>query len=171
LAAFIPQTLQAVPVSGNIGFSGAVTLDTSSVLTSIEATGWSQTIVDASSGAFAGIAHGTPVTVASPWHFTSGALPSFWSVGGFTFNLISSSISLQSSLFLDVNLTGTVTAAGFDPTTFTGTFQVANPPANGTTTFTERLSFASVPDNASTVLLFGLTCLGMGLIRYKIRPA
>jgi hypothetical protein len=48
---------------------------------------------------------------------------------------------------------------------------VGNPAANGVTTFTERMSFAplvnSVPDGGTTVLLLGMACTGMLLIKRK----
>jgi len=167
IAVALTQTVQAVPITGNIGFSGKVQLNSGSVQTATQATAWFNTVVNGQSGSFAGVADGTSVAIATPWSFTSGAVGSFWSVGGFTFDLISSSIYSQDSLFLNVILTGTVSAAGFEATAFTGTFQVANPPSNGQTTFTERLSFNAVPDGASTILLLGSALTGLGLLKRK----
>ena len=156
------------PITGNIGFSGAVQLDTGSAQTATEAIAWINTVVNATSGSFTTVANNSAVTLATPWFFNSGVLNNFWSVGGFTFNLASSSIYSQDSLFLNVVLAGTVTANGYDATAFTGTFQVANPPANGVTTFTERLSFNSVPDGGTTALLLGSALSGLALIRRKL---
>jgi len=168
VAVALTSTVRAVPISGNIGFSGAVQLDTGSAQTATEALAWVNTVVNATSGSFTTVANGSSVTLATPWFFTSGPVGSFWSVGGFTFNLSSSSIFSQNALFLDVVLAGTVTGNGYDATAFSGTFQVANPPANGTTTFTERLSFNSVPDGGTTVLLLGSALSGLALIRRKL---
>lgn len=162
------QTSQAVPISGNIGFSGAVQLDTGSVQTASQAVAWIDNVVNATSGTFVSVANGTSVNLVSPWSFNSGAIAGFWTVGGFTFNLASSSVYSQDSLFLNVVLTGTVTKAGYDATAFTGTFQVANPPANGIATYTSRLSFNSVPDGGSTVLLLGAALSGLTLVRRKL---
>ncbi|MDR3459004.1 MAG: VPDSG-CTERM sorting domain-containing protein [Verrucomicrobiae bacterium] len=168
VAVALTQSVQAVPVVGNIGFSGAVQLNSSTVQTATEALAWNNTVVNATSGSFSSVANGAAVALASPWFFNSGALNNFWVVGGFTFNLASSAIYSQDSLFLNVVLAGTVTGNGFDATAFTGTFQVANPSADGHTTFTERLSFNSVPDGGTTVLLLGSALSGLALIRRKL---
>ena len=165
------QTTTAIPttpITGNIGFSVAVQINSGSVQTATGATGWFSTVVNATSGSFVSVANGSSVTMAPTWSFASTALPSFWSVGGFTFDLASSTISSQDSLFLNVILTGSVRATGFQTTAFSGTFQVANPPANGLTTFTERLSFNAVPDGGSTMLLLGSALTGLGLLRRKL---
>jgi hypothetical protein len=183
----LPDTGQAVPIrgravtakadsgliSGNIGFSGVVQLDTTDAATATEAVSWEDQIVGAASGDFNGISRGTTVSFAAPWAFNSGPINDFWSVGGFTFNLLSSSISGTRGRFLDVVLTGTVTGNGFEDTTFTGTFQVANPSADGLSRFTDRLSFSSaapvtsVPDGAYTAMLLGLACAGLARIKYQ----
>jgi hypothetical protein len=173
-ATVAPLNLHAIPITGNIGFDGTAQLDAPNVQTATEVISWIDTTVGKSSGAFAGIPIGTMVSLASPWTFDSGPLNNFWTVGGFTFNLLSSSGATQSIggiLFLNVSLSGRVTGNGFDPTDFSGTFQTANPSANGQTIFTERLSFGNnsvgVPDGALTATLLGLTCLGLGLFKYK----
>lgn len=171
----VAQTSSAVPIVGNIGFSGSVQLNSGSVATATTAVNWFGTVVtpNSTSGSFLaslGSLGGQPVTIASPWSFVSGAIPNFWSVGTapqFTFNLSSSSVASNDGTFLNVVLIGTVSAVGFDTTAFTGTFQVANPPANGITTFTERLSFNSVPDGGTTVMLLGAALSGMALIKRK----
>jgi hypothetical protein len=171
IAAFavaLTQTAQAVPIAGNMGFSGAVQLNNGSVQNASEAISWFNTVVNGKSGSFAGIANDTPVAMASPWFFNSGPLNSFWLVGGFTFDLLSSHVYSQDALFLNVVLAGTVTGNGFDATAFSGTFQVANPPANGISTFTSRLSFNSVPDGGNTVLLLGMACIGMFAVKRKL---
>ena len=167
-AVALTQTARAVPITGNMGFSGAVQLNSGNVQTATEALSWLNTVVNGASGTFSTIPDGTPVALASPWFFNSGALNNFWTVGGFTFNLLSSHVYSQDGLFLDVVMNGTVSGNSFDPTAFAGTFQVANPPANGSAIFTERLSFSSVPDGGSTVLLLGVACVGMFLIKRKL---
>jgi hypothetical protein len=167
-AVALTQTAQAIPITGNLGISGAVQLDTGSASTATEALSWVNTVANGQSGAFLGIVNDTSVAMASPWLFNSGALNNFWHVGGFTFNLVSSSIYSQDAIFLNVLLSGTVTGNGFDTTAFTGTMQLANPPANGVSLFTERLSFSPVPDGGSTVLLLGMSCLGMCVIKRKL---
>jgi hypothetical protein len=172
----VAQNIQAVPITGNIGFSGSVQLNTGDVTTATTAVNWfgTQITPNSTSGSFLtsfGSIGGQSVTMAAPWQFSlGGPLASFWSVGGYTFNLSSSSAFVQvlgNQTFLNIVLTGTVSAVGFDTTAFSGTFQVANPPANGIATFTERLSFNSVPDGGTTVMLLGAALSGMALIKRK----
>jgi hypothetical protein len=167
------QTGQAVPITGNIGFSGVVQLDTGDASTATEALSWENQVVGATSGAFTGISEGTAVAIAAPWSFNSGPINDFWTVGGFTFNLLSSSIIGTRGRFLDVDLTGTVTGNGYDDTSFSGTFQVANPSADGLSKFTDRLSFGQVvgtpvPDGGITAMLLGLACAGLATMKYKL---
>jgi len=162
---------QATPITGNIGFSGAVDLNSSSVNTATAVTEWLNTVAASPSGSFVGLVNnGDAVSMAgaTPWSFNSGPLANFWSVDGFTFSLISSSIVSQSAGFLNVLLAGTVSGNGFTTTVFDGTFQVADPASGGPETFTERLSFGSVPDGGTTVALLGLGLLGLGLFRQKM---
>ncbi len=167
VAVALTQSAQAVPITGSLGISGAVQLNTTSASTATEALGWVNTVANGTSGAFAGIVNDTSVAMAVPWFFNSGALNSFWAVGGFTFNLISSSIYSQDAIFLNVTLKGTVTGNGYDATAFAGTFQLANPSANGASLFTQRLSFNSVPDGGSTALLLGMGLTGMAVVQRK----
>jgi hypothetical protein len=164
-------TAKATPITGNIGFTGTVQLDTTSVNTATEATAWFNTIAASPSGSFLGlVAQGDAVSMAgaTPWTFNSGALANFWKVDGFTFNLISSSIFSQTGGFLDVVLSGIVSGNGFTATDFNGSFQVGNPSSNGDAQFTERLSFASVPDGGTTALLLGCGLLGLTLIHRRM---
>jgi len=162
---------QATPITGNIGFSGAVDLNTTTANTATAATAWLNTVAASPSGSFVGtVNNGDSVSMsgATPWSFNSGALANFWSVDGFTFNLISSSIYSQVGGFLNVSLAGTVVGNGFTATAFNGTFQVADPASSGPQTFTERLSFNSVPDGGTTVVLLGLGLLSLGLFHKKM---
>jgi hypothetical protein len=172
-AVCLAGTAKAVPITGNIGFTGTVELNTTSANTATEALQWFNTIAANPSGSFVGlVSQGAAVSMtgATPWSFNSGPLASFWSVDGFTFNLVSSSIFSQTGGFLDVVLAGTVTDNSFTPTAFNGSFQVGNPASDGDATFTERLSFASasVPDGGTTAVLLGCGLLGLGLIRRRI---
>ena len=73
--------------------------------------------------------------MAAPWNFNSG-LTALWSVGGFTFDLTSSSIVLpRVNGFISVSGTGTISGNGFIPTPGTWRFTSQNPPANGVFSF------------------------------------
>ena len=171
------QTVHATQITGNIGFSGSAVLDSGSVGAATQVTSWGTTLVNSDSGTFttgaspAIVLNASTVTLASPWSFNSGALANFWSVGGFTFNLLSSSVFSDAGGFLNVLITGTVIGNGFDATPFSGSFQVSDPSANGQTTFTTRLSFnstSSVPDGGTTVLLLGAALSGLALVKRKL---
>lgn len=155
----VTQTSQAAPITGNIGFSGSFQLNSGSVATATTAIHWfgmAVTLGNTTSGSFTNVPGGTSVTLASPWSFTSGPIANFWSVGGFTFNLTSSSYSVVGSgpfHFLNASFTGTVSAAGFDTTPCSGTLGTQDPPANGITTFTCVLSFNAQPPPPNLIIV------------------
>jgi hypothetical protein len=162
---------QATMITGNIGFSGAVDLNSTTANSATAVTSWLNTVAASPSGSFVGIVNNgdaVSMTGATPWSFNSGALANFWSVDGFTFNLTSSSIVSQVGGFLNVTLLGAVSGNGFTSTTFDGSFQVADPASGGPETYTERLSFNSVPDGGTTVVLLGLGLVSLGLFRNKM---
>ena len=165
---------QATPITGNIGFSGAVQLNSATANSATAATAWFNTVADLPSGSFIGWVHdgyAVQMTGATPWSFNSGPLANFWSVNNFTFDLTSSSIYSQVGGFLNVLLVGSVSGNGFDTTAFNGTFQVADPSSGVPQRFTSRLSFSSVnsvPDGGTTVMLLGGALMGLGLLKRKL---
>jgi hypothetical protein len=167
----LTQTVHAVPITGNIGFSGTANLDSSSAQTAAEVVTWGPNVVGSTSGSFVSVAIGSAVTLAPAWFFTSGSVNNFWSVGGFTFNLTSSSIHSQDSLFLNDILTGTVSGNGFTTTAFSGAFSVQNPPSDGKLQYTESFSFnppvTPVPEGGNTAMLFGAALSGLALVKSK----
>src|SRR5947207_12181786 len=78
----LAQTLQAVPITGNIGFVGNVNLDTGTAATATTANSYSSTIVLSGSGYIATLAPAfTPLTFATPCTFYPGssvAITPFW---------------------------------------------------------------------------------------------
>jgi hypothetical protein len=166
------QTVSAVPATGNIGFTGGATINSSSVGTATEVTGWISPVVTLDAGSFAGIALGTSVSISSPWSFNSGAISSFWTVGGFTFNLMSSMIASQGTTpagYVVVDGTGTVSGNGLGPTTMVWNFTSQDPKA-GTNpdswTFGARAD-TNVPDGGATVMLLGISLSGLTLLRKR----
>src|ERR1700730_5623801 len=86
-------------INGNITFAGSIALDTASAGTATMVTGWDglapgdEPQVESVDGNFATfVTPGDGLEFHAPWSFSSGAIPSFWSVDGFTFDLISSAI-------------------------------------------------------------------------------
>ena len=183
----VAQTSSAVPIVGSIGFAGSLQLNSGNLATATTVVNWFGETVQAGStaGTFStalGSLGGQAVNLAAPWQFSlGGPVSPFWSVTGtqggagyngtiFTFNLASSS-SILSVIggfnTLTIFMAGTVSAIGFDTTAFTGSFSIQEPPANGIANFTESLSFHSVPDGGTTVMLLGAALSGMALIKRK----
>src|SRR5580698_9752342 len=112
----LAQVVQATPVTGAIGFGGSVTWDTQSAATATEVTAWQNTQVLSDTGTFASfITPIAPVTfTSSTWTLNDAAtINNFWQAGGFTFQLLSSSIQAQGGTpgqtgFVIVNGTGIV---------------------------------------------------------------
>jgi hypothetical protein len=177
----LAQTSHAVPINGNIGFGGSVTLNGGTVgtATGVIANGWNGTTVtiNSTSGTFSVIPAGTPVVMnASAWTFGT-ALANFWSIPtilpGFTFNMTSSTVQPSSPGFLNITLVGTVSdGTPADTSALFGSLEIHDPPANGVTTFTESLSFHSspptTPDGGTTVMLLGAVLSGMALLKRKL---
>src|SRR5438132_1832724 len=119
------QRAEATAIQGNINFAGATQFDTNSLLTATRVVTWFDSNGNAGfssvqlggTGDFAGIPAGTQATMAQPWIFNpSTPTPGLWSVGGFTFDLLSSTIATQNATFLDISGAGIVSGNGFDAT-------------------------------------------------------
>jgi hypothetical protein len=170
------QQAQAAGVTGDITFTGTVNLNTTSAGTATMVTGWHGLSTTPSSGLpqvqdvdgdFATfVTAGDGVTFVHPWSFNSGAIASFWSVDGFTFDLISSSIpsggqgfDIHGKGFVAVNGVGIVSGHGFDATPINFGFTTQDPSADGQFSFSA--SSAAVPEPATMIsLLSGSSLLG-----------
>ena len=163
------QQAQAVPVTGVITFAGGVTLDTDSVTTANQVTNWldqslAMPTVQSASGSFSGL-DGQTAIFAFPWSFNSGPIAAFWTVGGFTFNLIASHIVFRTDGFLAVFGRGSITGPGFDSTISNWRFTIQDDPSNGIFTFSGS---SEAPDGGATVALLGLALAGIEGIRRKL---
>ena len=142
-------TLEAAPINGSITIKGGAHLNTNSVNTATQVTGWLNganlppTVVSRSGNFATFVSVRDAVTMAKPWNLNSGPLPALWSVGGFTFNLTASHITLQANGFLNVTGTGTITGNGFADTPGTWRFSTQNPPANGVFSFSASTTASS----------------------------
>ena len=169
--AFCVQQAQA-DSNNVITFAGGAELNSGSVNTATAVTGWldengASPTVQSVSGFFAGfVGVGDTVTFTPTWSFVSGAIAAFWSVDGFTFNLIASNIVFQGDGFVSVSGTGTITGHG-RTTTGTWRFSAQDDPSNGVFSF----SATSAPDGGATVALLGLSLAGIEVIRRKLRRA
>jgi len=173
----VAQVTQASPIVGYIGFHGNVTLDSGSVNTATEAVSWNGVVVGGSDGSFSSVNVGDSVLMSSSgWFFNSigggGIVEPFWSVGDFSFDLITSTIVSQGYGFLNIVISGTVSAAGYDTTSITGAFTAVNPPSGGGQTFGMAIAFGdpvpSVPDGGMTVMLLGGALAGVGFLKRKL---
>ena len=161
-AMFATGTIFAADINGSIGFAGTVSLNTSSAATATAVTGWhfagttGSPYVAAADGDFAG-ALGMSATFAAPWSFNSGPLSTFWTVDGFTFDLLSSSITSQGvgqngNGFVIVNGMGTVSGNGFTPTPGTWSFTTQDPSAGAVFSFSAS---DAVPEPSIGALIAG----------------
>jgi hypothetical protein len=167
------QQAQAVQITGNITFTGTCSLNTKSASTATMVTGWhglgagGLPQVASHDGSFNGsVTDGDAVTIAFPWSFNSGAVPNFWRVDGFVFNLTSSSITTQGSGAVAVDGTGTISGNGFDVTSGTWSFTTQNPSAHARFSFSAATG--SVPDGGSAVALLGIALVGIEGLRRRL---
>ena len=162
------QQAQAAGITGDITFTGTVTLDTSSAGTATMVKTWSGMsgvglpVVQDGDGDFSSptVHPGDQVTFFQPWSFNSGAVSSLWSVDGFTFNLTSSSITppRPSNAVAVVGL-GTISGNGFDSTP--GTFQFTTQDPSADALFSFSASGEAVPEPMTIVsFLSGSSLLG-----------
>jgi VPDSG-CTERM motif len=170
--ALFSQQAQAVQIQGNILLGGRVTFDqplatATTVTTFFNVSGTpGMSSVLAVSDDFSGIPLLTSTTMAPLWVFNPPTPTlALWSVGGFTFDLLSSTIVTQIPNFLNVEGIGIIHGPGFDDTT--GHFQLT---VTGNDT---RFGFAAltraVPDGGSAVALLGLALIGIEVLRRKPR--
>jgi hypothetical protein len=126
--------------------------------------------VTSATGDFSGIAPGTQATMGQPWIFNpSTPTPGLWSVGGFTFNLLSSTIVTQTAKNLSIEGTGTVSGNGFDATTMDWSFTTQSSGGKTRTTFSFSANGLAVPDGGSAVALLGLALTGVEVLRRRLK--
>jgi|GEM_PF-1320532 hypothetical protein len=178
VAAVIAVTsVHAVPINGTIAMGGELNLNTSSMATATAVSSWPSVYVVADSGAFGSISAFTQVNMStSAWIFSPApgvALNNLWNVGGFQFDFTSDTVS-QSGSFLDITGTGTMTATGYDPTTFNWNLGLEQPTTTGPMEFTFSAAAgasaggAPVPDGGLTVAFLGLALAGIEGLRRKL---
>jgi hypothetical protein len=167
------QHAQAAQITGNITFTGTCSLNTNSASTATMVTGWhglgtgGLPQVASHDGSFNGFVNdGDAVTIAFPWSFNSGAVPNFWRVDGFVFDLTTSSITMQGGGSVAVQGTGTISGNGFDLTVGTWGFTTQNPSAHSRFSFSA--SGGAVPDGGSGVALLGIALVGIEGLRRKV---
>ena len=161
---------QATPITGMLNIAGTANFNTSSLMTAGSATFTDVITLGGNSGDFAGFAVGTPVVMASYNFDPSTITNGLWSVGGFTFNLISSTVEKRSATFLSVSGTGIITGPpGFDPTPgiWAFTSQNAGGQPGMTFSFSANTHAGAVPDGGMTLALLGAGLMGLAAFRAK----
>ena len=166
-SALFSQQAQATTINGIINFAGAVRLN-GPFGTATAVTAWLNPHVEAgSTGDFASIPVNTPVAFTAPWQFSpSVPVPALWSVAGFTFDLLSSTVIMHTNSVLAIEGTGVVSGNGFTPTQMTWSFTTQR---RGGSTFSFSATGATVPDGGSAVALLGLALTGLEVVRRKLR--
>jgi hypothetical protein len=173
----LPPVTLASAIDGSITFAGAVQFDINSLATATRVNTWFDsngnagfsTVQLGATGAFAGILAGTQATMAQPWIFNpSTPTPGLWSVGGFTFDLLSSTVVTHIAAFLNITGTGIISGNGFDPTAGTWSFSSQTP---GGPIFSFSASSSTVPDGGSAVALLGIAFIGVEVLRRKLKAA
>jgi hypothetical protein len=102
---------------------------------------------------------------------TSTPLSSFWTVDGFTFELLSSWITAQGVGSVAVQGTGNITGNGYTPTDYSWSFTTQDPSVavvNGHDAWTFSASSNAVPDGGTTMLLLGSALSGIALLKRKL---
>jgi VPDSG-CTERM motif len=177
------QEAQAAKINGTIDFSGATQFDSSALQDVTKVVEFRDVFgnsgksnVSAVTGTFAtfggGIPLGTTALMAASWTFIPppGGQPALWSVGGFTFNLLSSTVITRTATFLNIEGIGTITGNGFDDTTAKWAFTVANSGgAPGMFFSFSANNSTAVPDGGSAVALLGISLVAIEFVRRKLR--
>jgi len=171
--AVFSQQAQATAINGDIQFAGEVHFDTNSLATATRVVTWFDVFhnagfssVTSGTGDFAGIAPGTQATMAQPWIFTpSTPTPGLWSVGGFSYDLLTSTVVTQNAGTLLITGTGIVSGNGFDPTSMDWSFTTQSAGGQTRTNFSFSANGVAVPDGGTTVMLLGVALGVLGMAR------
>ncbi len=174
---FISHQAKADQINGEINIQGQAIYDTGNIDTANAVNSWvGATVSTVTLDLDTFINPSMSVTMASPWTFDpSTATSGLWSVGGFTFNLTSSTISFQGLIpsttlhNLTVVGSGTIIGNGFDPTPGTWIFSSnkSGSASSASFGFTADASGQPVPDGGSTVALLGLALTAIPFVRRK----
>jgi hypothetical protein len=172
IAGSFALSAQATPITGMLNIAGTADFNTNSLLTASSATFSDVLVLGGNTGTFAGFAVGTPVVMASYTFDPSTITNGLWSVNGFTFNLLSSTVEQRTATFLSVSGTGIITGPpGFDPTPgdWAFTSQNAGGHPHDTFSFSANTSSTAVPDGGMTLALLGAGLMGIAAFRAKFR--
>ncbi len=160
---------QAIMLSGSITFPGGAGLNTAAAGTATAVTNWVNPVVQSRDGDFLPAAVNAAVAIVAPWNFTTvAAVPNFWTVAGFSFQLDNSAVAFQFPGFVNVVGNGTFTAPGFDATPGIWRFTSQDPSAGTPAVFSFSASNQTVPEGGSAVAMLGMGLLGLAAARKKL---
>ena len=170
--AVFSQQAQATAITGDIQFAGETHFDTNSLATATTVITWFDVFhnagfssVTSSTGDF-GIPPGTSAAMAQPWIFyPSTPTPGLWSVGGFSFDLLTSTVVTRNAGTLHITGTGIVSGNSFDPTAMDWSFTTQSAGGHTRTTFSFSANGQTVPDGGTTVMLLGAALGVLGMAR------
>jgi hypothetical protein len=178
--AFTLGSAFAAQITGDIDFAGQAFFDTNSLATATQVTNFrssdgtnNSADVTQANGDFSAIATGTKASFPNAYTFNPSSPTSpLWTVGGFTFNLTSSTVEFQSSKALFITGTGFLTGNGFDETPGVWAFSSQQADGSNQDSFSFSANTAAqpgqVPDGGSTVALLGAALVGVAAIRRKL---
>jgi hypothetical protein len=177
-AGFACQQAQATQIS-ILQLRGDATFNSTQLGSATEVTAFNNVTTGmGNTGVFGGISAGTPVAMSSPYIFIpSTGTPNLLSVGGFTFDLQTSTVSMHTNSSLTIDGTGLLFGPGFDihgtPGDWVFTSQDATNGHSHQATFTFSANVASqaTPDSGMTVALLGAGLIGIAVFRAKFATA
>ena len=169
-ALVLSSTASAVRINGTIGFTGGASLNNADLSLATQVVEWDTPKVGViHTGDFSAITTGTDVVLWQPWDLTTAApgIVDFWKVGGFSFDLTSSTRYYDPAGlgFLSASGYGVIRKVGLEDTTGTWSFSTQRPGAGNLFTFSA--SGEAIPDGGTTVALLGVSLLGLHGLRRK----
>ena len=158
--ALFSQQAQATQINGSIRFIGGVHLDNNNLGLATTVVTWfdlglnpGHSSVLTGDGDFSSILPGSQAVMHNGWAFNPSTVTSgLWSVGGFTFDLASATVTSQSNFFLNVLGSGTIRGNGFDPTPGVFSFTIDNSNGHRRVVFGFAAEGSSLPDGGATVM-------------------
>lgn len=178
VAAILAVTsVQAIPISGNIYMGGVATLNSAGTTV----TSWPLVFVLADNGSFSSVTPFSLVTMSSsPWVFSpqpGQALNDLWSVGGFTFNFTSDTVT-ESGGILVVDGSGTISSSNPKYSTTDFSWNLAAAVGGGDFVFVASTGNGSasgggstVPDGGTTLAFLGVALAGTEFFRRQFCKA
>lgn len=171
---FASTEANAALINGALTISGGAAFDTASLATATQVDSFHNVSVQSADGDFASfVSTGDSVTMAAPYVFSpSTPTLSLYSVGGFTFDLANSVVEFQNANYLLISGSGTITGNGFEATPGTWSFSTQSPSADGIFSFSAASNAAAgVPESGATVVLLGISLIGVAVVRRKFSVA